>query len=402
VKPLGDFQRYLIEEFVEDWRDGEMTRRDMVRRAAYITGGVASAATVLVSLGCGPQATATAVPKPTEPAKAAATTAPTTAPAAAATKPAAATAAAAKPTAAAAAAPTGTAAAAATKPAGATPAAAGTPAGAATKPAGATPAAAGTPAAKPAGSPAPQPSPSAPRSPLTVAENDPAIDAKKVEFDGEAGKVFGYLARPKAAGSYAGLIVIHENRGLVPHIQDVTRRAAKEGYIALAVDLLSRAGGTDKVTDPAQISGALGQAKPEDFVADLSSGVKYLQAQQGVKADKIGVFGFCFGGGYTWRLALANKEIKAAVPFYGTPPPVEQIPSTNAAVFAIYAENDARINASMPQVEDALKKANKTYQMKVFPGVNHAFHNDTGANWNEPASLEAWKDAMAWLKTHLA
>jgi carboxymethylenebutenolidase len=398
MKPLGDFQKYLIEEFVEDWQHGEMSRREMVRRTCYITGGMASAATVLVSMGCAPQpaATATSAPKPT----AAAAVAATAAPAATAT------------TAAPAAAPTNTTAAATKPAAAATTAATGTPAAAATKPAGAatTPGATGTPAAaakpgdaaKPAGTPPPQPTTSPPRSPLTVAENDPAVKAQKVEFKGEAGTVFGYLAKPTAPGTYPGLIVIHENRGITPHFHDVARRAAKEGYVALAVDLLSRAGGSEKVTDPAQVSGALGQAKPEDLTADLTAGVNFLKEQPETKKDKLGVFGFCFGGGYTWRLALANKEIKAAVPFYGTPPPVEQIPNTNAAILAIYAENDARINASIPAVEDALKKSGKTYELKTYPGVNHAFHNDTGANWNEGASVDAWKTMMAWFKTHLA
>jgi carboxymethylenebutenolidase len=225
---------------------------------------------------------------------------------------------------------------------------------------------------------------------------------QKVTFPGEAGQVLGYLAKPKAAGSYAGLIVIHENRGLTDHIQDVTRRAAKEGFVALAVDLLSRNGGTDKVPDVAQASGILGQAKPEDYVADLSSGVKFVQTQAEVKKDKIGAIGFCFGGGYTWRLAVMNKEIKSATPFYGPAPPLDQVPNTNAAILGIYAGNDQRINATMGPLEDALKKAGKTYEMKTYPNVNHAFHNDTGASWDEKAATEAWKDAMAWHKKYLA
>jgi carboxymethylenebutenolidase len=391
LKPLGDFQRYMIEEFIEDWRAGEMSRREMVRRAVYITGGAASAATVLVSMGCGPQASPTAAPTAAAKAAALATAAPTGTTAAA-------TAPAAKPTAAATNTPA---------TAGAATAAATGTSAAATKPAatsGATPGAAGTPAAaaKPAGTPPPQPTPSGPRSPLSVKEDDPAVDPKKVEFDGEAGKVFGYLARPKAAGSYAGLIVVHENRGLTPHIQDVTRRAAKEGFVALAVDLLSRNGGTEKVTDPAQINGFLGRSKPEDLVADLSSGVKYLQTLESVKKDKIGTFGFCLGGGFTWWLAVSNPQIKAAVPFYGPAPPLDKVPNTNAAILAIYAGNDNFVNPSMPGVEDALKKANKTYQIKVYPNVDHAFHNDTGPSWNEQAAVDAWKLAMDWFKKYLA
>jgi carboxymethylenebutenolidase len=235
-----------------------------------------------------------------------------------------------------------------------------------------------------------------------VKADDSAIEAKAVEFAGEAGKVFGYLARPKAPGSYAVILVIHENRGLTTHFEDVTRRVAKEGYVALGIDLLSRAGGTAKVTDPAQIAAALGQAKPEDLIADLNAGVKFLQAQDGVKKDKVGTFGFCFGGGYAWRLGVTNKEVKAAVPFYGIAPPLEMVPNANAAFLGMYAENDARINASLPPLEDALKKAGKTFEMKVYPGVNHAFHNDTGAAWNEKAAVDAWQTMFAFFKKHLA
>jgi carboxymethylenebutenolidase len=416
VKPLNDFQKYLLEEFVEEWREGHMTRRDMVKRAVYLTGGTASAATALLSVGCTPAAPTAAPTKPapaatTAPAvttapAAAPTTAPTMAPtaAAAATKPAAAATGAASPAAAA----TAAASPAATKPAAAAASPAAGATGAASPAAGATgaaatkPAAGATAGAAPAGTPPPPATSTPPRSPLSVKEDDPAIEARMIDFPGEAGKVFGYFARPKAAGTYPAVVVIHENRGLIPHIQDVVRRAAKEGFVALGVDLLSRNGGTQAVGDDARASGLLGQGKPEDFVADLSAGVKYLQGVDVAKKDKLGVFGFCFGGGYTWRLAVSNKAITAAVPFYGPPPPLEQIPNTNAAILAIYGETDARINASIPQVEDALKKAGKTYEIKVYPGVGHAFHNDTGAAWNEQAALDAWKNNVAWLKKYTA
>ena len=131
------------------------------------------------------------------------------------------------------------------------------------------------------------------------------------------------------------MIVIHENRGLTEHIQDVVRRAAKEGFVALGVDLLSRNGGTEKVGDDARASGFLGNAKPEDLTSDLSSGIKFVQTQDGVKKDKIGAIGFCFGGGYTWRLAVTDKAVGSATPFYGPPPPLELVPTTNAAILGI-------------------------------------------------------------------
>lgn len=417
---LNDFQKYLLEEFVEEWREGHMSRREMVKRAVYLTGGTASAATVLLSMGCSsaaptaaptkPATVATAAPAATSaPAAttaatiaAAATTVPTSA--ASATKPAATGAAspAAAPTTTGATSPAaagGTATGATSPAAGATGSAA-----AATKPAAAAGSSAGgaSPAAGATGAAAAQPTTSPPRSPLSVKADDPAIEARMVDFPGEAGKVLGYLARPKAAGTYPPVIVVHENRGLTEHIQDVTRRAAKEGFVALAVDLLSRNGGTQTVGDDARASGLLGQAKPEDLTADLGAGVKYVKTVDVAKKDKTGVFGFCFGGGYTYRLAAFDKNINAAVPFYGPPPPLDQLAQTNAAIFGIYAELDQRITGSMPQVEDTLKKAGKTYQMKVYPGVNHAFHNDTGASWNEQQAVQAWKDCVDWLKKYLA
>lgn len=356
MKQLNAFQRYLLDEFVEEWREGHMSRREMVKRAVYLTGGTASAATVLLSLGCGPSGTPTTAP-PTRPTAAGPTSAPTTAPAATTRS-------------AAAVAPT------------AAPAA--------------------SPLAAPV-KPAPPATSTAPRSPLSVKEDDPAVQAEWVDFPGDAGKVLGYLARPKAVGTYAPVIVIHENRGLTPHIQDVARRAAKEGLVALAVDLLSRNGGTQAVADDARAAGLLAQARPEDLVADLAAGVKYVRAVDVARKDKTGAFGFCFGGGYTYRLAVMSKEISAAVPFYGAPiPPIEQFANTSAAIFGIYAENDQRVVSTMPQVEEALKRAGKTYQMKVYPGVGHAFHNDTGAAWNEQQAVQAWKDCMDWLKKHLA
>jgi len=413
LKELNEYQVYLLQEFVEDWREGHMSRRDMVRRTVYLTGGVASAATVLLSMGCAPQPSPTAAA--TKPAAAATTApaatsapAPTSAPAATSPATAQPTPATGAPSPAAsstsAATPAATGVAAATKPAGAaSPAATGaaSPAAGATGAASPVAGAAGT--AAPAAAQAPPPTPSGPRSPLSVKADDPAVDARDVDFPGEAGKVLGYLVKPKAAGTYPTLIVIHENRGLTEHIRDVTRRAAKEGYVALAVDLLSRQGGTKVVNDDARAAGLLGQAKPDDLVADLNAGAKFVVTDSSAAKDKLGAFGFCFGGGYTWRLIGANHDVKAAVPFYG-PAPQDTAPlsTTKAAVYAIFAGNDNFVNPGMPKLEDALKKAGVPYELKVYPGVNHAFHNDTGPAWNEQAAVDAWKNMIAWFKKYLA
>ena len=156
-----------------------------------------------------------------------------------------------------------------------------------------------------------------------------------------------YMARPAGSGAFPIVLVCHENRGLTPHIEDVARRVAKAGYVGLAVDLLSREGGTAKISDQDSIPGLLSNAPPERHVQDFQSGLDYAKAQPFAKADSAGMVGFCFGGGVTWLVAAGIPELKAAVPFYGPPPPADNIPKINAAVLAIYAEKDSRITGTI-------------------------------------------------------
>ena len=236
---------------------------------------------------------------------------------------------------------------------------------------------------------------------VTVQPTDPAIDVRDVSFKGKAGDIFAYLAKPRAAGSYPGVIVIHENRGLVEHIKDVARRYAKEDFVALAVDLVSRAGGTQ--ANEAQNTGALGRANPDDLVQDLLSGVDYLKQQSFVKAGALGVTGFCFGGGFTWELAVASPEIKAAVPYYGTTQRViDKLGQTNAAVLAMYGSLDRSITPQAAATEEKLKAANKTYQIKIYDGANHAFFNDTGGSYNADAAKDAWQLTLGWFRKYLS
>lgn len=233
-----------------------------------------------------------------------------------------------------------------------------------------------------------------------MAADDPAINAADITFAGEGTDVMGYLVQPTGDGPFPAVMVCHENRGLVEHIRDVTRRLAKAGYVALAVDLLSRDGGTANVA-PADVPGKL-TANPNQGVADFQAAFTHLQAQDFVQADKIGMVGFCFGGGITWRVTTAIPELKAAVPFYGPAAPVEDVPKIQAAVLAIYGENDQRINAGIPAIEEAMLQNNKTFEKIIYPGANHAFHNDTGQNWNEEAAYDAWEKTLAWLEQYLA
>ena len=224
--------------------------------------------------------------------------------------------------------------------------------------------------------------------------------SSEVTFTSQGDEITAYLARPAADGTYPGMLVCHENRGLVPHIKDVARRFAKAGYVALAIDLLSREGGTPAV-DPDQVPALLSGTPPERHVADFAAGLQYLQNLDYVDGDRIGMTGYCFGGGITWRCATALPELKAAVPFYGPAPDLEQVPNIKAAVFGVYAELDNRVNASKDALEQALKEAGITYQMKVYPGVNHAFHNDTGQRYVEAQATQAWLDTLAWFEQHL-
>ncbi len=254
------------------------------------------------------------------------------------------------------------------------------------------PAPAATPTALPAARLVPVPGA---QSPLSVPEGDPAVVSSEVTFTSQGAKIMAYLARPAANGTYAGILVCHENRGLTPHIEDVARRFAKAGYVALAIDLLSREGGTDAV-DPDQVPAILSAAPPERHVADFAAGLKYLQSLSYVDGNRIGMTGYCFGGGITWRCAVALPELKAAVPFYGPAPDLSQAHAIKAAVFGVYAELDARITPGKDALETALKAAGITHQMKVYPGVEHAFHNDTSLRYDKIQATQAWQDTLAW------
>lgn len=233
-----------------------------------------------------------------------------------------------------------------------------------------------------------------------VAPNDPAIVAGVSEFPGPEVRLSGYLARPVQAGRHPIVLVCHENRGLTRHIEDVTRRVAKAGYLALAVDLLSRQGGSDKLAYDA-IPGILGKAAPARHVDDFRSGLRYAASQPSAQGDRVGMIGFCFGGGVTWRVAAGLPELRAAVPFYGIPVQEGEAAAIGAAVLAIYAGRDARINQTIPAIETAMKKHGKTFRKIVYPNVDHAFHDDTGTRYNAQAAKAAWSEALAWFAKYL-
>lgn len=231
---------------------------------------------------------------------------------------------------------------------------------------------------------------------LSVADDDPEVRAGDVEFDGPASAMFGYLAQPAAAGEYPGVIVIHEIFGLNDHIRDVARRLAKVGFVALAPDLASRAGGTDNADD---VVGTLVGGPIAERIADLDAAAAYLATVEGWSGT-LGVVGFCFGGGMTLSYAAANPDVAAAVPYYGpTPDPASAMSATNAAILAHYGDLDDRVNSGISALEAAM--TDHTFEIKMWDGAGHAFNNDTGANYNETAAVDAWRLTVAWFDEHL-
>ena len=319
------FQRYLAEEFAEDYEEGRLSRRDALKLIASVTGSLIAANSILAACAPTPEETATSV----------------------------------------------------TSTADENPV-----------------------SSAPTGQPVPT---SASPDPAygTVMPDDPAIIASEIQFPAADGtSLIGYLAQPSSGESSPIILVCHENRGLTPHIQDVTRRLAKASYIGLAVDLLSRQGGS-AVVGEANVPGALGNIPPEQFVEDFKSGWRYLQNLSFAQADKVGMTGFCFGGGVTWQVAVHMPELLAAVPFYGPPPSVEDVPNINAALLAMYGELDGRINSTIPAVEAAMAANNKIYEKMIYPNADHAFHNNTSPRFNPEAAKDAWERTLAWFEKYV-
>lgn len=309
---LNPMQQYLVYEFVEDYEDGLLSRRDMVSRVLHITGGVAAAATVLTSLGV--SATAGAQE--------------------------------------------------------------GTPTG-----------------------------PNGPRSPLSVPETDARILATNVTFAGPDGaNVLAYQASPAntTGGRPPLALICHENRGLTEHIRDVARRFAVEGYLACAIDLLSRQGGTEAIADASEIPAILTDGDPNRHVDDFQAAITHYGVSGEADMERIGMTGFCFGGGITWRAATRIAELDAAVAWYGPPPPLEDIPNIQAAVLGIYSDdpNDGA-NRGRDDLEAALAQAGVTFRVNVYLDTQHAFHNDTGQRYNQEQAITAWNDTLAWFAEHL-
>lgn len=328
---MNIFQKYLAEEFAEDYQEGRLSRRDALKLITSVTGSLIAANSILAACTAPEEATEASTPVPTNTAPVQPTATGQTAPA----------------------------------------------------------------------TQAPATEPGVPSTAYgTVMPDDPAIIAGEVQIPAPDTTLIGYMAQPAGEPVAPVILVCHENRGLTPHIQDVTRRFAKAGYVGLAVDLLSRQGGSASLGESG-VPGALGTIAPEQFVEDFRSGWQYLQGQPFADAARVGMTGFCFGGGVTWQVATHMPELLAAVPFYGPHPLPEDVPNIQAVVLAIYGELDSRINSGIPGIEQAMQENGKIYEKVIYPNADHAFHNDTGSRYNPEAARDAWERTLGWFEQYV-
>ena len=233
-----------------------------------------------------------------------------------------------------------------------------------------------------------------------VEENDPRLETSTARFEAGGDEVSGYLVRARRVDARRpAVLVIHENRGLNPHIRDVTRRMALAGYLAFGVDLLSPDGGTPADEDKARaMIAALDQ--PANL-ARAEAAVRFL-ASHPASTGNVGAVGFCWGGGLVNQLAQASPRLKAGVAYYGMQPPLDRVPGISAALLLHYAGLDNRVNEGIAAYEDALAKAGKDYTVYVYEGANHAFNNDTNPARYDPKAAElAWTRTAAFLAKHL-
>lgn len=233
----------------------------------------------------------------------------------------------------------------------------------------------------------------------SVIQDDTDLVTEMIKYPGATGDMNAFLARPKKGKKFPAVIVIHENRGLVPHIKDVTRRMAKEGFLAIAPDALSPVGGTPE--DVSNVGELFKQLKPEETTKNFVAAVKYLKTNP-LSTGKVGCTGFCWGGAMTNQVAVNAPDLDAAVPYYGRQPDVADVPKIKAPVMAHYAGNDERINAGIAAFEEELKKNKKEYQIFIYEGAAHAFNNDSNAErYNEQAAKLAWGRTIGFFKEKL-
>jgi len=232
-----------------------------------------------------------------------------------------------------------------------------------------------------------------------VPKDDPRLHTEYITYPGETGDIRASLARPKGDKKLPCVIVIHENRGLQPHIEDVARRVALKGFLAIAPDALSPLGGTPK--DANEVRSKIGKLDSEATVKNFVAAVKYLKTHP-QSTGKVGCMGFCWGGGVTNQVAVHSPDLTAAVPFYGRQPASEDVPKIKASMLIHYAGLDKRINAGIEAFEAALKKASVDYKIYMYEGAGHAFFNDTNeSRYHKEAAELAWKRTIEFFNAKL-
>jgi len=248
--------------------------------------------------------------------------------------------------------------------------------------------------------------PAAQVSPFHVPVDDPAVATDWIWYRSNDGvELKAYLTWPTDApmtASLPGVAVCQETQGTNAYILDVTRRFAKAGYVAIAPDLVSRLGiPTDEFTDPTELSAAMRRLNDEQSALDFSAGLDYLRSHPAADESKLGAIGFCLGGDVVWRLATMYPDLRAAAPFYGSNPPLDQVPHIRAAVLGVYGDLDAGVNAGIPALTEALQAAGVTHQINIYPNSQHAFHADHRTQYNPETAAQAWVDTLGWFATYL-
>jgi len=232
-----------------------------------------------------------------------------------------------------------------------------------------------------------------------TSKDDARLIVEYVKYAGETGEVRANFVRPKGDAKLPGVLVIHENRGLTAHIEDVTRRIALEGFLALAPDALTPLGGTPE--DSEKAPALIGQLDKEKTTKNFLAAVKYLRTHP-LSTGKVGVVGFCWGGAMANQMAVHSPDVIAAVPYYGLVPASEDVPKIKASLLLHYAGIDERINSGIPAFEAALKAASVNYRIFMYEGAQHAFNNDTSpARYNKDAAQLAWQRTISFLKEKL-
>ncbi len=231
-------------------------------------------------------------------------------------------------------------------------------------------------------------------------ESDEGLVTDYITYPGKDTEMKAFMARPQKEGKYPAVIVIHEIWGLNSHIEDVTKRMAKEGFLSIAPDALSPVGGTPR-DNTGSATSSIRELDADQTVQNFVAAVKYLKTNP-LSTGKVGCTGFCWGGGMTNQVAVHSPDLDAAVPYYGSQPSREDVAKIKAPIMAHYGKNDERINAGIPAFEEALKAAGIEYQIFIYEGAGHAFNNDSNPDrYNEQAAKLAWERTIKFFKEKL-